>query len=252
MSDLFVNKIAGALLASALGFIGINRLADHIVHADVPEPSEFAYSLAPVEAAAVEVEVEAPFPSVEWINARDAAKGAKIFKKCKSCHNADDGGKNGTGPALWNVVGRPKGSAEGFSYSSGMTAKGGNWGYAELDEFLTKPKDYITKTKMSFNGLKKETDRAAIIEFLRLQASAPMAPLTEAAPMPGAADEAAVQEASHEATPAGIEIPSETVVTQNGEDIPVNIEEKAGDVLEVVKEKVEEHIEQEAPKTGEH
>jgi cytochrome c len=256
MSDLFVNKIAGALLASALGFIGINRLADHIVHADVPEASEFAYSLAPVEAAAVVVEVEAPFPSSVWIGAQDATKGAKVFKKCKSCHSVNDGGKNGTGPALWDIVGRAKGSADGFSYSAGMTAKGGNWGYAELDEFLTKPKNYITKTKMSFNGLKKETDRAALIEYLRLQASTPLAPLAEAAPIPGAQDEASnessVQEASHEATPAGIEIPSETIVTQNGENVPVSLEKTANDALEAVKEKVEEHVADEAPKTGEH
>jgi len=62
-----------------------------------------------------------------------------------------------------------------------MRSKGGagvSWGYAELDEFLTKPKKYIPKTKMAFNGLKKQEDRAAVIEYLRLAADTPMAQLT--------------------------------------------------------------------------
>ncbi len=188
MSDLFFNKIAAALLAGALGFIGINKFADIVVHPDVPASTAFAYSLAPTETAHVEVAAPAPFPSAAWIASMDATKGAKVFKKCTSCHNAETGGKNGTGPALWNIVGRPVGATADFKYSTNMGAKGGNWGYEELDEFLTKPKAYIPKTKMAFIGLKKEGDRAALIEFLRLAADTPMgapieAPLPDAAPM---------------------------------------------------------------------
>ena len=184
MSGMFFNKMAGAFLAAGLGFILINKFSGVVMHADVPEPEHFAYRLAaeaPVEKVAT---VEVAFPSPAWLGARDAEKGAKIFKKCKSCHSAANDKKDGTGPHLWGVVGRPKGSVAGFGYSEGMKAKGGTWGYEELDTFLTKPKDYITKTKMSFNGLKKESDRAAIIEYLRLASDAPMAQLVvaEAAP----------------------------------------------------------------------
>ncbi|MBL4870268.1 MAG: hypothetical protein JKX72_04880, partial [Robiginitomaculum sp.] len=44
MSDLFVNKIAAALLASALGVIGIQKFANVVVHADIPAVP--AYQLA--------------------------------------------------------------------------------------------------------------------------------------------------------------------------------------------------------------
>lgn len=183
MSDLFVNKIAAALLASALGVIGIQKFANVAVHADVPAVP--AYQLA-VETTVVKGNDEpAPFPSELWIASMDATKGAKVFKKCTSCHKADTGGKDGTGPNLWNIVGRQVGQKSGFKYSPNMAAKGGNWGYAELDEFLAKPKKYIPKTKMAFNGLKKEKDRAALIEFLRLQADSPMEALMVAAPIPG-------------------------------------------------------------------
>lgn len=171
MSNLFVNKVAAALLASALGFITINQFADSVVHTETPTAP--AYQLAVTETATIVVEPE-PFPSTAWLDGRDAAKGAKVFKKCTSCHNAKSGGKNGTGPALWNLVDRPIGASDGFAYSANMAAKGGTWGYEELDAFLTKPKNFIPKTKMAFNGLKKEGDRAALIEFLRLQADTPI------------------------------------------------------------------------------
>ncbi len=178
MSGMFFNKLAGSFLAAGLGFILINKFSGVVMKPDVPKPEKFAYSLA-AEAPVKHVEVvEVAFPSPAWLGARDATKGAKVFKKCKSCHTVTADSKDGTGPHLWNVLGREKGGVAGFGYSDGMHAKGGTWGYEELDEFLAKPKNYITKTKMSFNGLKKETDRAALIEYLRLASDAPMEQLS--------------------------------------------------------------------------
>lgn len=196
MSSLLINKVAAAVLVSALGFIGINKFSEVVIPND--PSANFAYTLAPAKTVAVAEVLEIPFPSATWIAAQDVTKGAKVFKKCASCHNVDNGGKNGTGPALWNMVGQPMAKVDGFSYSSNMAAKGGTWGYAELDEFLTKPKNYIPKTKMAFNGLKKETDRAALIAFLRVQADNPIEALTVAAPIPGADG----TQAEDETTPA--------------------------------------------------
>jgi len=215
MSDLFFNKIAAAALASALVFIGINKLSGAAVNADKPAISEFAYSLAPTQAAAVET-VEVPFPSQVWIDGMNATRGAAVFKKCTSCHNAEAGGKNGTGPALWNIVGAPIGGIDGFAYSAAMGGMGGNWSYEDLDAFMKKPKKFVPKTKMAFIGLKKEADRAALIEFLRLRADAPVAPLTAAALIPGAEVEEMVEEVVEEVvelpvegTPAPETVPEE-------------------------------------------
>ncbi|MEE9272233.1 MAG: cytochrome c family protein [Robiginitomaculum sp.] len=179
MSDLFFNKIAGAMLASVLGFIGINKFSGIVVHPDELKSAEFAYSIVSNDAPKhTEKTAPVPFPSPLWIASQNTEKGKKIFKKCTSCHNANNGGKNTTGPALWNIVGRPKGSADHFKYSAGMLAKGGNWEIEDLDTFLTKPKDFIPKTKMGFNGLKKEEDRAALIAYLRSRSDNPMEALT--------------------------------------------------------------------------
>ena len=44
-------------------------------------------------------------------------KGAKVFKKCSSCHVAIKDGANKIGPGLWEVVNKDKGVVDGFSYS---------------------------------------------------------------------------------------------------------------------------------------
>ena len=103
--------------------------------------------------------------------AGDAAKGAKVFKKCKACHVVDSA-KNKVGPSLQGVVGRTPGSVAGFKYSSAMTgfgASGQVWDAATLDAFLTKPKALVKGTKMSFPGLKKADQRADVIAYLQSQ-----------------------------------------------------------------------------------
>ncbi len=96
----------------------------------------------------------------------DAAAGEKVFKKCKVCHSFDPGKKK-IGPHLMGVVGRKSGSVEGYKYSKAMAAADITWDEANLDKFLTKPKAFLKKTKMSFGGLKKESQRADLIAYLK-------------------------------------------------------------------------------------
>ncbi|WP_417685578.1 c-type cytochrome [Roseibium sp.] len=100
----------------------------------------------------------------------DAAKGEKVFKKCQACHAVGADAKNKVGPQLNGIVGRAAGAAEGFKYSPALMEKaeaGLVWDDTELDAFLTKPKDYLPKTKMAFAGLRKDTDRADVIAYLK-------------------------------------------------------------------------------------
>ena len=99
----------------------------------------------------------------------DAAAGEKIFKKCKACHMIGEGAKSRTGPPLNNIVGAALGDFEGFKYSKGMIALQEEetvWSVENLNALLTKPRDFIAKTKMSFAGLKDEEDRANLIAYL--------------------------------------------------------------------------------------
>ena len=101
--------------------------------------------------------------------AGDPEKGVKVFKKCKACHAVGDGAKNKVGPQLNKIVGAAAGVVEGYKYSKALAAQsdaGLIWDEAALSEFLKKPKAYIPGTKMSFSGLKKETDRDNLIAYL--------------------------------------------------------------------------------------
>ncbi len=100
------------------------------------------------------------------VAAADVAKGEKVFKKCKACHALDDG-NNRVGPHLYNLLDRDIAGVDGFKYSDALAGKGGTWTADELSAFLEKPKGYAPGTKMSFAGLRKEEDRAAVIAYIQ-------------------------------------------------------------------------------------
>lgn len=100
----------------------------------------------------------------------DAAKGEKVFRKCKACHAVGDGAKNKVGPHLNGIIDAEIASVEGFKYSKAFVAKkaeGVVWNEAELAAYLEKPKKHTPGTKMSFAGLRKEKDRADVIAYLK-------------------------------------------------------------------------------------
>ena len=143
---------------------------------------------APAEAPAAEAPAAAPAmqaapsdaadsPVLAMIGEKSADDGKKVAKKCAACHSFDEGGKNKVGPPLWGIMNRTAGMAENFKYSDAMKAfgeGGGTWDYATLDAYLVNPKGKVPKTKMSFSGLKKEKDRAAILAYMRTLAGEPV------------------------------------------------------------------------------
>lgn len=134
------------------------------------EPSETsAAPPAAVEEAPV-AEVAEVVPAAVTFDEDLATKGAKVFKKCKACHKVGEKAKNGTGPILNGIWGRAAATGEGFKYSKAMLAAGDGgliWDEDTLSGYLTNPRKYLKGNKMSFSGLKKEADIAAVLEFLK-------------------------------------------------------------------------------------
>ncbi|MGI3169264.1 c-type cytochrome [Pseudooceanicola sp. C21-150M6] len=115
----------------------------------------------PTEASA---EAPAAGPDPELV-----AAGETVFKKCKACHQVGPDASNKTGPVLNGVVGATIGAHDGFKYSKTLAEAhdaGQTWDEATLTDFLANPKKAMKGTKMSFAGLKKDEDIAAVIAYL--------------------------------------------------------------------------------------
>jgi cytochrome c len=172
----WLEKIGFGLLIAAWVAFGSNMIGNSLVQAEKLETSAYQVlggdeAEKPETAAASEMADNA----LTLLASADAGKGVKVFKKCKACHSAEEGGKNKVGPNLWDVVGRAKGSSAGFKYSDPLVNMGGKWSYEDLDGFLTNPKGFLKGTKMSFAGVKKAGDRAAVILYLRSLSASPKA-----------------------------------------------------------------------------
>jgi cytochrome c len=190
MSDLTFNKIAGGVLLTGLVIFGLKEASD-IVFAK-HELEKPGYEIAVVEEAAggaAVAEVAPDWGSVLLVPANIAA-GQAVSSKCASCHSFVSGGPNGTGPDLWDVLGRKPASHGGFAYSAAMTEFGAKqpvWDYDHIDQFLKGPQKYVSGTKMTFVGLKKQEDRIALISYLHSLGSKLPVPAPKPAVAAGAA-----------------------------------------------------------------
>lgn len=112
--------------------------------------------------AAVADEVAVPLGNAE--------NGAKVFRKCASCHQVGEGAKNRVGPTLNGIFGAAAGAAEDFKYSKALrraAADGLVWDYEHLDTYVENPKALVTGTRMNFRGIKDEQDRHDVLAYLR-------------------------------------------------------------------------------------
>ncbi|MBN2631880.1 MAG: c-type cytochrome [Rhodobacteraceae bacterium] len=142
--------------------------------APVVEVKQIAEAPAAAPEVVVQATAEAP-PAVEAAPVAAAADpalisaGEKVFKQCAACHKIGDNAKNSTGPIMTGIIGRTAGTVDGYKYSKPMKTAGEDglvWDAATLDAYLADPKGYIPRGKMSFAGLKKAEDRAAVIAYL--------------------------------------------------------------------------------------
>ncbi len=175
MGGMESNKIFAAILVAGIIAMLAGFVAEKLTHPH--KLKENAYAIEGVEeAGSGPVKEKLAEPILAMLAAADIERGQKVAKACAACHSFDNGGANGIGPNLWNIVGRSKQSVAGFTYSGVLNANGENaWTYEELNKFLWKPKKHSPGTKMNYIGLKKPEDRAAMIAWLRTLAGSPKA-----------------------------------------------------------------------------
>lgn len=201
------NAVAGAVLASVLGVMGIGLGAESLFHAHYPEKAGFAPdAVFDSGGGGPAAPVGPPDFGVVFADAARfaelVARGEKAVGQCGACHTFDAGGANKTGPNLHDVFGRRAASHGGFTYSAAMQGHNVTWSYMTLNDFLQAPSTTVRGTAMQFGGMRRPEDRMAVIAYLRSISPHDM-PLPAPLPQPEATGGAAPATGQGESVPAG-------------------------------------------------
>ncbi|MGQ7829823.1 c-type cytochrome [Altererythrobacter sp. Z27] len=193
MDDRF-NTTAGWVLFSGIVALGLSVLSGKYFHADKEDrPEQLGYVIEGVEAEGAGGGAAAPDLGT-LVAAATPEAGEKVFAKCAACHTIAQGGANGIGPNLFAVMGTKIGAhAAGFAYSPALSGHGGQWDWESMDAWLTNPRAFADGTKMSFAGLNKPEDRAAIMVYMESMGGAPARPVPVVAEAATAEEAAAVE-----------------------------------------------------------
>ena len=191
------NTIIGWVLFAGIVGLGGSIVAGEVFKAERPE--QMGYPIEGVEVEGGEAEAEKPIAF--YLASADAAKGEQSFKKCVACHNADPGGANALGPALFGVMGRPIAGHPGFAYSPALKEAGGAWDWDKMSAWLANPKKFAPGNKMTFPGLSNPQDRANVLAFLNSRGGSltvPPPPAEDAATAAAEAEGAGAEKAENE------------------------------------------------------
>lgn len=166
MNSFEFNKFAASILVALLIAMSGSLLSEILIH---PHRIEKNVLDIPIDSQVAPGEAPKALQPIEPLLASASIENGKVAaKKCLQCHSFEEGGPQGTGPNLWDVVGKEIAHrVASFAYSSGLKAKSGAWTYEELNKFLYKPREYAPGTKMSFVGIKDDKERADLIAYLR-------------------------------------------------------------------------------------
>jgi len=94
-------------------------------------------------------------------------RGRTMFTRCKACHTLEEGGRHRVGPNLWAISGATAGQKSGFAYSSAMKNSGVVWTDENLAAYIANPRKFMPKNRMTFAGLRKPEDQAAVIAYIK-------------------------------------------------------------------------------------
>ncbi|NMW32252.1 cytochrome c family protein [Altererythrobacter sp. RZ02] len=162
MDDRF-NTASGWVLFAGIIALGLSYISSVVFETERPETLGYAVEVAE------EAGGKAEMTMAQALNMEETTieAGEKVFAKCAACHTITPGGANGIGPNLYGIMGkRIADPATGFAYSTVLAENGGVWDWENMNAWLKSPKTFANGTKMSFAGLSKIEDRAAVSLYM--------------------------------------------------------------------------------------
>ena len=174
MNSFELNKILGAVLFTCLCVLTLNITAGAIFAPVMPEKPGYAVAVPEKKGAGPAQPAEPEKPIAVLLANASTERGKNAARVCSACHTFEKGGPNKVGPNLWGIVGHKVAAHQGFDYSAAMKAKGGEWTFDELNEYLKNPRAAVPGTKMAFAGISRDNQRADVIEYLRSLADNPV------------------------------------------------------------------------------
>ena len=124
-------------------------------------PRLIAFTLATASAATVAL-------AEEGLDAKTKIEAGKAFftSDCQRCHSVD-ADKQTYGPPLENVIGRPVGSVEGYTYSEALKSAGFVWTEGALRAWMEDNQSFVPGTKMRHVGIVDPVVQAFIVAYLK-------------------------------------------------------------------------------------
>lgn len=165
-------RLSAGVSLAALASLALAACGGASEPAAAPAAAPVTEVAAP-ETAAIPAAAPAPAqPSLEFAHLPEPyrsasyAAGVRTWKLCQSCHLTKEGAGNLVGPNLHGIFGRQVAAAPGFDYSPALKAETFTWTPEQLDHWLQNPSTFVRGNRMSFAGVRKDSDRTAVIAYL--------------------------------------------------------------------------------------
>lgn len=173
MDGFEFNKIMGAILGTLLFTLALNIVTGGLFAAHPPSKAGYEIAVQDDKGGKTKAATEPQVPFENLLAEANPDKGASVARQCVACHEFTKGGPNKVGPNLYGIVNRDVASASGFNYSNAMKNKKGKWTFEELNKYLENPSKVVPGTSMTFLGIRRPADRAAVIAYLNKSSDAP-------------------------------------------------------------------------------